>query len=121
MSHHNYRVALIVEKGNPTNCIVIPDGKDGDKILKENPTWVEVTGMDPQPGVDNGWTYVNKKWVAPEPVSPTPEMVKADRAFAYYLSSDPVFFKWQRGEATKEEWLEAVEAVKKEYPNPEDK
>jgi hypothetical protein len=34
---------------------------------------VDVTGLDPQPGVGTGWTYVKGKWVAPvvpEPVDP---------------------------------------------------
>jgi hypothetical protein len=34
---------------------------------------VDVTGLDPQPGVGNGWTYVKGAWVAPvvpEPVAP---------------------------------------------------
>jgi len=26
---------------------------------------VDVTGLDPQPGVGTGWTYVNGAWVAP--------------------------------------------------------
>jgi hypothetical protein len=34
---------------------------------------VDVTGLDPQPGIGNGWTYVKGAWVAPvvpEPVAP---------------------------------------------------
>jgi hypothetical protein len=26
---------------------------------------IDVTGVEPQPGVGNGWTYVNGEWVAP--------------------------------------------------------
>jgi hypothetical protein len=32
--------------------------------------------------------------------------------------SDAIFMKWQREEATKEEWLEAVQAIKDAYPYP---
>ena len=32
--------------------------------------------------------------------------------------ADPVFFKYQRDEATREEWLETVAAVKARYPKP---
>jgi hypothetical protein len=27
---------------------------------------IDVTGLDPMPGVGNGWTYVNNEWVAPK-------------------------------------------------------
>jgi acyl-CoA reductase-like NAD-dependent aldehyde dehydrogenase len=33
--------------------------------------------------------------------------------------ADPLFFKWQRGEATKEEWLAKVEEIKARCPKPE--
>jgi hypothetical protein len=29
---------------------------------------VDVTGLDPMPGVGSGWSYVKGKWVAPKPV-----------------------------------------------------
>lgn len=33
----------------------------------------------------------------------------------YANISDPIFFKWQRGEATKDEWLTAVAEVNAKY------
>jgi hypothetical protein len=65
------------------------------------------------------------KWVAegntalpadPEPV-PAPD-TEALRKAAYREESDPLFFKWQRGEATEAEWLAAVNAIKARYPEP---
>jgi hypothetical protein len=44
------------------------------------------------------------------------EQQKANRALAYASESDPIFFKWQRGEATQEDWLTAVEEIKLRYP-----
>jgi hypothetical protein len=41
---------------------------------------------------------------------------KQNRLYAYEKESDPVFFKWQRGEGTQQEWLDAVELVKQQYP-----
>jgi hypothetical protein len=35
---------------------------------------VDVTGLDPMPGVGSGWSYVKGKWVAPV-VAPTVEPV----------------------------------------------
>lgn len=44
--------------------------------------------------------------------------VEAARLAAYEKESDPLYFKWQRGDATREEWLAAVEAVKAANPYP---
>lgn len=38
----------------------------------------------------------------------------------YELKADPIFFQYQRGEATKQEWLDAVQAVKDAHPYPEE-
>jgi hypothetical protein len=38
------------------------------------------------------------------------------RSIAYRNESDPVFFKWQRGEATEQEWKDAVAAIQARYP-----
>lgn len=38
------------------------------------------------------------------------------RKQAYIEEADPLFFKYQRGDATKEEWLAAVNAIKIRYP-----
>ncbi len=43
-----------------------------------------------------------------------PEEVLAERQ-AYRDESDPLFFKWQRGEATQEEWLAKVAEIKERY------
>jgi hypothetical protein len=32
--------------------------------------------------------------------------------------ADPMFFKWQRGECRKEDWLDAVAATKARFPKP---
>lgn len=33
----------------------------------------------------------------------------------YSLEADPLFFKWQAGEATKEEWLSKREEIKERF------
>jgi hypothetical protein len=47
------------------------------------------------------------------------EQVEQARAYAYRETSDPLFFKYQRGTATEQEWLDAVQAVKDAHPYPE--
>jgi len=76
-------------------------------------------------------------WVArrvPEPVPPTPEEIAAevemthaaalearDRALREALAAeaDPQFFRWQRGEVEKADWLAVVAEVKARFPKPE--
>ena len=41
---------------------------------------------------------------------------KKNRFAAYTIDSDPIFFKSQRDEATKQEWLDAVAAVDAQFP-----
>ena len=64
----------------------------------------------------------------PPPPEPTPEEIlaaerasaKAFRAKAYADEADPLFFKAQRGEASEQEWLDAIEAIRARYPYPEE-
>lgn len=44
--------------------------------------------------------------------------VEAARLTAYEQQSDPLFFKWQRGDATEAEWRAAVAKVKADNPYP---
>ena len=44
------------------------------------------------------------------------EKAEAMRAAAYREESDPLFFKWQRDEATKDEWLAKVAEIKARFP-----
>jgi hypothetical protein len=46
-------------------------------------------------------------------------IVEEARAVAYRETSDPIFFQWQRGDATEAEWLAAVAEVKAAHPYPE--
>lgn len=48
----------------------------------------------------------------------TPEEVTALRLAAYQAESDPMFFKWQRGEGTEQAWLDKIEQIKTRYPYP---
>jgi hypothetical protein len=50
------------------------------------------------------------------------DSVKQARHNAYVApgGSDAVFLKYQRGEATKQEWLDAVQAINDAHPYPEE-
>ncbi len=46
------------------------------------------------------------------------ERVEGARQVAYRETSDPLFFEWQRGDATEQAWLAAVQTVKDANPYP---
>jgi hypothetical protein len=50
------------------------------------------------------------------PVAYTPDEAAALRQAAYQAESDPLYFKWQRGEATQQEWLGKIAEIKTRYP-----
>jgi hypothetical protein len=113
------RIAITLEGNTPVNVVVIGDGKPGDEWLSANPDAVEVTGLDPMPGIGTGWSYSDGVWVEPEPEPLTVERVERNRQSAYQTTADPLFFGWQRGENTEQAWLDAVQAVKDAHPYPE--
>ena len=59
------------------------------------------------------WVVTDK---TPEQIAEYNNQQKQNRLYAYEQESDPIFFKWQRGEGTQQEWLDAVELVKQQYP-----
>ena len=46
------------------------------------------------------------------------DQVTRNRQAGYQSTSDPIFMQYQRGEATEQEWLDAVQAVKDANPYP---
>lgn len=61
---------------NYDGTCVVPDPEDDfgtEFITLTGCIAVDVTGLDPQPGLGTGWAYVDGAWVAPvvpEPVDP---------------------------------------------------
>jgi len=53
----------------------------------------------------------------PETVPPTQEQIDALRKAAYQAEADPLFFKWQRGESTQQEWLDKIADIRNRYPD----
>lgn len=72
--------------------------------------------------------FINNEWVqvwetTPASVDEIAErkakkiaQAEQNRADAYRNESDPLFFKWQRGESTEQEWLNKVNEIKTRYP-----
>jgi hypothetical protein len=80
----------------------------------------------PYPAIPNVWKWENDAWVCID--QPTVdawlqsqkiqfnESQKKKRFAAYTVESDPIFFKSQRGEATNQEWLDAIAAIDARFP-----
>ena len=64
----------------------------------------------------NAWALEAIPTPAPAIPAPPPATSEEKRAVAYGAESDPLFFKWQRGEGTKEAWLSKVSEIKARYP-----
>jgi hypothetical protein len=43
---------------------------------------------------------------------------EAKRQASYKEEADPLFFKWQRGEATQQEYFNKVQEIRDRYPYP---
>jgi hypothetical protein len=73
-------------------------------------TWLSDSAKPTQAELDSLWPQVQYDTQC--------ALVEQARLVAYEKQSDPVFFKWQRGDATEVEWREAVAKVKAENPYP---
>jgi hypothetical protein len=72
--------------------------------------WLEDTPQPTQAELDAAWPEANYHTQSAQ--------VEAARLLAYEQTSDPIFFKWQRGDATEAEWRAAVAKVKADNPYP---
>jgi hypothetical protein len=77
-------------------------------------------------GVDSWWVRdltpdeIVEKFSQPAaPEISAEQLVRYQRADAFREEADPLFFKWQRGECEKSEWLEKVEAIRAQHPYPD--
>ncbi len=73
-------------------------------------TWLSNTPQPTEAELDAAWPQVQyANQVA---------IVESARLIAYEQQSDPLYFKWQRGDATEAEWRAAVAKVKADNPYP---
>jgi hypothetical protein len=71
-----------------------------------------------KPSGDHEWQ--GGEWVEIVPPPPTQAEQEANRQSAYTAEADPLFFKWQAGEATEAEWLAKREEIRNRFPYPTD-
>jgi hypothetical protein len=73
-------------------------------------TWLDDSPKPTQAELDAAWPQV--EWDREY------EQAQQARHAAYVSDADPVFFRWQRGQATEQDWLDAVAAVDTAHPYP---
>ena len=72
--------------------------------------WYDDTPKPSQAELDAAWPAVQQQQAQAE--------VDAQRHAAYVAESDPLFFQWQRGEATEQQWRDKVAEIQTRYPDP---
>jgi len=73
-------------------------------------TWFSDTPKPTQAELDAQWPAVQQ--------ARQQAQVDALRHAAYVAESDPLFFQWQRGEATEQAWRDKVAEIQARYPDP---
>jgi hypothetical protein len=65
--------------------------------------------------VNNNGVWEQSWIITDKPVEETSAMQESFRREAYLNESDPLFFKWQRGEIDKQVWLDKVAEIKQRW------
>jgi hypothetical protein len=73
-------------------------------------TWLDETPKPTQAELDAAWAQVDYQNEY--------DTVSKTRHAEYIKTSDPIFFEWQRGTKTQDDWDAAVQAVKDANPYP---
>jgi hypothetical protein len=97
-------ISLILSKNYP-DAIWTLNGE-----LYDGLTWLSDTPRPTEKQLESQWHDVQYQVYY--------DLVTATRQIEYRNVSDPIFMQYQRGEATEQEWLDAVEAVKDAHPYP---
>ena len=74
-------------------------------------TWLSDTPKPSQAELDAAWPQVQYEQQRAE--------IETQRRNAYTQEADPLFFSYQRGEATEQDWLDSVESIRTRFPYPE--
>ena len=81
------------------------DGESYDGLI-----WLEESLVPTKEELDAAWPQVQYEREYAK--------VEDSRRIAYEATADPLFLQWQRGDATEQDWLDAVQAVKDAHPYP---
>lgn len=98
----------VVENDQIVNVVLVEEGGD-------YPTEGLLALDSELAHVGIGWSLVGDEWVAPEPSEPEPEIDVDYLRYQEYIKpggADSLYMKWQRGEASEQDWLDEIERVR---------
>jgi hypothetical protein len=104
-------MAQRLEEGTPVRQKARnPDGtfKPDDPATPENEAWEWVQTWQVTPLTEEEIAQLQAEHA---------EQVRLQRQAAYQSEADPLFFKWQRGESTEQDWLDKIAEIKNRYPD----
>jgi hypothetical protein len=103
-------IVLILSTNYPGKEWSLIGNPENELQYEQSITWIS-KGSKPS------WADLEAAWPDVE-YNTAYNAVSATRLAAYATTSDPVFFQWQRGEKTEQQWLDAVIAVNEANPYP---
>jgi len=79
------------------------------KDTYESLVWLDENSTKPSyEEIETHWKSIEKEILE--------ERARELRQSAYQAEADPLFFKWQAGEGTQEEWIEKRKEIRQRYP-----
>lgn len=103
------RTILTNEAGNIFGPFTSVETIDGGYLCDETIFYTTVTG-------EVTLSEVADDYQSPASIDAYNAYQSSQRAAAYPTQSDPIYFQWQRGVKTEQEWLDAVAAIHAQYP-----
>jgi hypothetical protein len=76
----------------------------------------QTTGTEVAQWKGTEWVVLPEYPVPPPAPLPSNAEQRAARQSAYQREADPIFFMFQREEATEQEWLDKITEIKERYP-----
>lgn len=97
----------VIENGRVANVIEAGEGFEPEGVLLVR---------DDEGAAQIGGAWTGKSFEAAPAPAMTSDEVAAARARAYAQEADPLFFKFQRGEADRDDWIAKVKEIKARFP-----
>ena len=124
LNKDNVGIFLLAEVTLTEQGVIFEDGGINTEYTTANASSIEA--IQPQPPVDFAWKWNGTNWEVYDQqkidayLKDQIMLFNANqsklRKAAYPVDSDPIFFQYQRGQKTQQEWLDAVDAVQAKYP-----
>jgi hypothetical protein len=80
--------------------------------LLENNIITQIIIADSEESITNPGVWIE----CPDDLGQGSNYMEYLRSKAYVAESDPLYFKWKRGEVTEQQWLDKVAEIKTRYP-----